>query len=136
MSPQNRSSEESVQYGATHALATLALEKASEATLKVEGHEALCAERYDHIRTSISGVKESVSSIMKVIVWGGGILATILISLVGFFGARAISVNDAEVARLRAQVTMNSQRLQQSQGEQGLQGVQGVQGIQGVSGGR
>lgn len=89
-----------------------AMARANEAHIKVEAHEDLCAERYAHIQTLIANVDNTVGTILKIIGWGGSVLAAILIGLVAFFGSRALQVNDTQVAALRAQVEVNSKALQ------------------------
>jgi len=81
-----------------------AMAHAQAAHEKVEAHEDLCAERYAHIKTSIGDVKDSVTTITKILGWGGSIFATILLALVAFFGSRALNNNDAQLVALQAQV--------------------------------
>lgn len=77
---------------------------AEAAHQKVEAHEDLCAERYAHISTKLEGVTSTVGTIQKQLAWGGSIFVTILLGLLAFFGAMAISQGDSEVKELKAQI--------------------------------
>lgn len=122
--------DDDLSLSAVHGLASLALSKAEAAEFKVEAHEDLCAERYKRLEDSISTVRDAVQTILKIIGWGGSLLATVLIGLAAYFGARSMTNNDTQLQTLQAQILANSRRLE----TQGLQGVQGVQGIQGEKG--
>lgn len=71
---------------------------------KVEAHEDLCAERYNHINTKLDGVNNTVASIQKQLAWGGSIFVTILLGLIAFFGAMSMNKSDAEIDALKVQI--------------------------------
>jgi hypothetical protein len=81
-----------------------AMAHAEAAHIKVQAHEDLCAERYAHIQTNIAGVKDSVSTVVKLVGWGGSTMFLIIMSLLAFFASRAVSNNDGEINQLKAQV--------------------------------
>lgn len=101
----------SVDDHAQAGIASLALTRAEEAHTKLDGHEDLCAERFAHIHTAIGGVTSSVSTILKILAWGGTTLFGLLIAMLAFLGARTMSTNDTEVEMLRGQI----ERLEQNQ---------------------
>lgn len=102
--------------------------RAEEAHAKIDGHELLCAERYAHIHTAISGVKETVGSIMKTVAWGGTTIFGLLVACLAFFATRAMTNNDAQVEKLESQIMS----MQMHQGETGDRGAQGIPGRDGL----
>ncbi|WP_037500809.1 hypothetical protein [Sphingomonas jaspsi] len=83
-----------------------AMARADSAHQLIESHEDICAERYAHIHTAIGGVKETVSTMVKILAWGGSTLFGLLILIIGFLSTRAISTGDAEVAQLKTQIEL------------------------------
>lgn len=83
-----------------------AMAHAQEAHIKIEAHEDLCAERYAHIQNNIAGVKESVSTILKVLGWGGSTAFVMIIGLLAFFATRAVNNNDGEITQLKAEIAV------------------------------
>lgn len=70
---------------------------AQKALDKIESHEDLCATRYENIT-------EKLGALMKVIGWGGSLVASVLIGLVGYLSVKLIDANSNEAATLRAKV--------------------------------
>ncbi len=52
---------------------------------RIEGHEELCAERYDRINTTLTSLAEGQSAQSKLL-WG------VLLSIAGFLGAVLVAV--------------------------------------------
>jgi hypothetical protein len=83
-----------------------AMAHADQAHIKIEAHEDLCAERYSHIQTNIQGVKDTVSTILKVVGWGGSTALVMILALLAFFATRAVDNNDQRVKDLQAQIEL------------------------------
>ncbi len=71
------------------------MDKATAAEHKINAHEELCLERYD-------AIKANLTRITKLIGWGGGLLASMIIGLLGW------SLNAQFVATGRAIDTLEA----------------------------
>lgn len=72
-----------VAYAAQHLAET--------AHLKIDGHEALCAERYLNIGSSIAEIK-------KLLGWVGTVLTTVLIGAFAWLYTQQVSANQNDIA--------------------------------------
>jgi hypothetical protein len=70
-------------------------ELAMQANARVDTHEAVCAERYEKLdyrlqsgAAKMTELKDGQKSIMRVMLWGGGVMLTTLIALTGWLGNR------------------------------------------------
>lgn len=77
--------------------AAAAFARADEAHSKIDGHEALCAERYENIH-------ETLGTMKKILGWAGGSMFTLLFATLGWLIAQQVSQNNADKATLRAQI--------------------------------
>jgi hypothetical protein len=71
---------------------------AQRALDNIAGHEDLCAERYRNIH--------ELGSLMKLLGWGGSLVATTIIGLIGYLSVSLINANDHDKEILRAQVEL------------------------------
>ena len=70
------------------AKATSLAANTTDTAAKLEKHEAVCAERYAGILSSLSGIDGSVGTIFKLVWTANGMIIVVLLGIVGFFFAR------------------------------------------------
>lgn len=79
-------------------LAQAAMDKATRAEFKIDGHELLCLERYKSIEASLS-------RITKLVTWGGITLATMILGLLGWSLQEQYATNKTAIELLQKRET-------------------------------
>lgn len=79
--------------------------RADEAHTKIDGHEQLCAERYQNIHDTLGTMK-------TILGWAGGSIFSLLVATLGWLVVQQVNQNTDDKAVLRAQVEMLQRQAQ------------------------
>lgn len=80
-----------------HDRVSMAVAKANSAHERIDGHEELCAIRYNALQASVSDLK-------AVLAWAVGGILVLLLTVLGWLIIEKISANSAEQEALRIQI--------------------------------
>lgn len=86
-------------------LAQKALEKATEADGKINTHEELCTLRYTNIN-------EGLTRLTKILTWGGGIMASMILSLLAWSLNNQVSYNADQIRKLQSVNAAEAAKIQ------------------------
>lgn len=82
----------------------VARDKATKAADDIEGHEALCAERYKNINDTLGTIK-------RILAWAGTTIFGLLVGTLGWLVVQQVNRNDNDKELLRAQIELLQQQV-------------------------
>ncbi|MGN5375787.1 hypothetical protein [Sphingomonas hankookensis] len=84
--------------------------KADRALQAVDSHEDICAERYKNINDKVAAVDAKVSTLFKLLAWGGTTALTLILALLGFLAkAQFDSITELQRASTQRAAILSEQ---------------------------